>query len=50
MSKSTKSTARDFRSLEAWDTRFGTSVRVVTRDERGRLVDNVSLAAVLKAV
>lgn len=42
-----KTTAREFRSLEAWSTRFGSSVRVVTRDDKGKFVDNVSLTALL---
>jgi hypothetical protein len=38
-------TRKMFRSLETWNTRFGKSRRAVTRDARGRFVDNVSLTA-----
>lgn len=31
--------------LEKWETRFGTSERVVIRDENGKFVDNTSLTA-----
>jgi hypothetical protein len=34
--------------LEKWDTRFGSSDRVVIRN-KGRFVDNVSLTALRKA-
>lgn len=30
--------------VEAWDTRFGASARIVTRDETGKFVSNVSIA------
>jgi hypothetical protein len=36
-----------YRTLEEWNTRFGKSIRVVTRDERGRMVDQVSLASLV---
>ena len=48
MSKSILSTAAAVRSLEAWNTPQGTSVRVVTRSRDGRFLDNVSLASLLK--
>ena len=35
--------------LEKWATRYGTSERVVIRDENGKFVDNVSLTALRKA-
>lgn len=39
---------RTYAYLEKWDTRFGSSDRVVIRDQ-GRFVDNVSLTALRKA-
>jgi len=52
MSKSNRKTARKtaptFNYLEKWDTRFGTSERVVTR-QNGKFVTNVSLTALRKA-
>lgn len=35
--------------LEKWDTRFGTSERVVIRDANGHFVDNVSLTTLRKS-
>jgi hypothetical protein len=35
------------RSLEVWNTRYGKSTRIVTRDEFGKIVDNVSLSALV---
>jgi hypothetical protein len=29
--------------VEAWNTRFGASARLVTRDETGKFISNVSL-------
>lgn len=43
-----KNTAK-YAYLEKWDTRFGTSERVVIRDANGKFVDNVSLTALRKA-
>lgn len=37
-----------YRTLETWNTRFGVSERIVTRDAEGKIMDNVSLSA-LKA-
>jgi len=48
MSKSTKSTARNYNYLEVWNTRFGPSTRIVTRNQ-GRIVTNVSFTGLLKA-
>lgn len=39
---------REFRSLEQWSTRYGKSKRVVTRDSKGRFVDNVSMRAITR--
>lgn len=47
MAKTIKSTTAAVRSLEAWNTPQGTSVRVVTRGTDGRFIDNVSLASLL---
>jgi hypothetical protein len=44
MSKSTKSAPKVFNYLETWDTRYGMSQRVVTR-QAGKFVTNVSLTA-----
>jgi len=41
---------RQFRSVEDWDTRYGKSIRIVTRDQYGRLVDQVSLGSVLSVL
>jgi hypothetical protein len=46
MKSKTKNKMSEFRSLEQWNTRFGKSKRVVTRDAKGRFVDNVSLKAI----
>lgn len=35
------------RSIEVWNTRFGKSTRIVTRTADGKIVDNVSLSALL---
>ena len=52
MSKSNRKTASKtapvFNYLEKWDTRYGTSERVVTR-QNGKFVTNVSLTALRKA-
>lgn len=49
MAKSTKSTApRTYNYLEVWNTRFGPSTRIVTR-ESGRIVNHVSFTGLLKA-
>lgn len=48
MAKTFLSTAAAVRSLEAWNTKQGTSVRVVTRTRDGKFVDNVSLAMLLR--
>jgi hypothetical protein len=40
---------RTFRYLETWDTRFGKSERLVTRDSDGKFVDTVSLTALRSA-
>ena len=45
--KTTRKTA-EFRSLEQWNTRYGKSKRVVTRDNLGRFVDNVSMKAITR--
>jgi hypothetical protein len=44
MSKSTKPAPKVFNYLETWDTRYGMSQRVVTR-QSGKFVTNVSLTA-----
>jgi hypothetical protein len=50
MSKpNTKSTSPVFRYLETWDTRFGKSQRIVTRDKNGKFLDTVSLSGLLNA-
>lgn len=36
--------------VEVWDTRFGTSVRVVVRDRKGHFVNNKSEKQVVKVV
>jgi len=46
--KTSSKTAPVFNYLEKWDTRFGTSERVVTR-QNGKFVTNVSLTALRKA-
>lgn len=38
-----------YRTLENWNTRYGTSTRLVTRDKLGKIVDNVSLTGLLNA-
>lgn len=38
-----------YQYLEAWDTRFGTSERIVIRDANGRFVSNVSITALRKS-
>jgi hypothetical protein len=48
MASKKKNKARTYAYLEQWDTRFGSSDRVVIR-EQGRFVDNVSLTALRKA-
>jgi len=35
--------SKQFRSAERWSTRYGNSVRLVTRDANGRFVDNISV-------
>lgn len=40
---------KTFRYLETWNTRFGQSQRIVTRDEDGKFLDTVSLSALRKA-
>ncbi len=35
------------RSLEVWNTRYGRSTRIVTRTWDGKIVDNVSLTALV---
>jgi hypothetical protein len=48
-SKSTKSTAtKSYNYLEVWNTRFGPSTRIVTRNQ-GRIVTNVSLTGLLQS-
>lgn len=37
-----------YRTLETWNTRYGVSERIVTRDAEGKILDNVSWTA-LKA-
>jgi len=37
-----------YRTLETWNTRYGVSERIVTRDSHGKIMDNVSWSA-LKA-
>ncbi len=50
MSKRTnKSTSPVYRYLETWDTRFGKSQRIVTRDKNGKFLDTVSLSGLLNA-
>lgn len=44
---SKKKTAKTYPYLEQWNTRYGTSERVVLR-KNGRFVDNVSLTALRK--
>jgi hypothetical protein len=44
-----KSKVSTYPYLEKWATRYGTSERVVIRDENGKFVDNVSLTALRKA-
>jgi hypothetical protein len=34
--------------VEAWNTRFGTSVRTVVRDSKGRFVDNKSAKQLIR--
>ena len=49
MVQSTKSTApKTFNYLEQWNTRYGSSTRIVTR-EAGRFVTQVSFTGLLKA-
>jgi hypothetical protein len=48
MSKSTKSTAPVFNYLEQWNTRYGSSTRIVTR-QQGRIVNQISFTGLLKA-
>lgn len=48
MAKSTKSTVKTYNYLEQWNTRYGSSTRIVTR-EQGRFVTNVSFTGLLKA-
>jgi len=38
-----------YRTLENWNTRYGTSTRLVTRDKLGKIVDNVSLTGLLSS-
>ena len=49
MSKGTKHTAPVSRYLETWDTRFGKSQRIVTRDANGKFMDTISLTGLLNA-
>jgi len=44
-----KSTAPVYRYLETWDTRYGKSQRIVTRDGNGKFLDTVSLSGLLNA-
>jgi hypothetical protein len=37
------------RTMEVWTTRYGKSTRIVTRTEDGKIVDNVSLTALLRS-
>jgi len=50
MSKSTKSTPapRIYNYLEQWNTRYGSSTRIVTR-QQGKFVTNVSFTGLLKS-
>ena len=48
MAKSKSKKAPVFNYLEKWETRYGTSERVVTR-QNGRFVTNVSLTGLRKA-
>jgi hypothetical protein len=34
--------------IETWNTRFGTSVRTVARDKRGRFIDNKSAKQMIR--
>lgn len=36
--------------VEVWDTRFGTSVRVVVRDRKGHFVNNKSDRQIVKVI
>lgn len=47
MAKSTKS-PRPYNYLEVWNTKFGPSTRIVTR-QGGKFVTNVSFTGLLKA-
>ena len=48
MSKSTKSPApKTYNYLEQWNTRYGSSTRIVTR-QQGKFVTNVSFTGLLK--
>ena len=48
MSKSIKSPApRTYNYLEQWNTRYGSSTRIVTRNQ-GKFVTNVSFTGLLK--
>lgn len=40
-----KAKMKQYRAIEKWNTRYGTSRRVTTRKSNGRFVDNVSLTA-----
>jgi hypothetical protein len=44
--KSTKSTARNINYLEQWRTRYGSSTRIVTRNQ-GRFVTQVSFTGLM---
>jgi len=35
-------------SIEKWETKNGESVRIVTRDRKGRFYDNISMAELIK--
>ena len=49
MSKSTKSTVpTTFNYLEQWNTRYGSSTRIVTR-KSGKFVNQISFTGLLKA-
>lgn len=34
--------------VEAWNTRFGTSIRTVARDNKGRFIDNKSAKQMIR--
>lgn len=38
-----------YRTLETWNTRYGVSERIVTRDANGKILDNVSWSALKSA-